>query len=412
MADKFHVVQTQVTDLAHNLSLVERACSQHVKAIEHLSNPAPAALRERLPFPSRFISGSGESETQTLALLGLSEFFVQVFTHFNAHGRELSELHRKIDQGDDKWRVEARSIITQLQQEYSTLSALADDGTLGHTKSQAPKKIAQLLAKGKVGKGDQKKLAKFVADATADRQKSETKSAQSQIMHVFITKMQCFKVLVDRIRPFCHTQRRILTETVSAFRETTERLAAAVQTSTAEFRESSRRLDFHADFTAFVRESKLIRYDLLCSPFKPIDVSHPVFVDIATKIQIAVPPIYPVGLAKVVRDHVSTASNQLSVTQGRYVLLMETIAEKWVYVSNPLTRVMGYVPKACVESVAPALAVVLRSPDPGQEVIMQCGDYVAVLEIGEGGDRALCKVITTKGEALTVPRDLLGVIYE
>jgi hypothetical protein len=127
---------------------------------------------------------------------------------------------------------------------------------------------------------------------------------------------------------------------------------------------------------------------------------------------IAVPPIYPVGLAKVVRSHVTSADDQLPVTAGRYVLLMETIARKWVYASNPLTRDMGYVPSICLKAVSPALAVVLRVHDSGENVIMQCGDYVAVLEIGEGGDRALCKVVTTKGEAVVVPRDLLGIIYE
>jgi hypothetical protein len=266
--------------------------------------------------------------------------------------------------------------------------------------------------KDKLGKGDQKKLAKFVTDATSDRHRSENKDSQEHVNEAFGRKIDDLRVLFDRMKPICHMQRRILGATIAAIQATTQQLAEALHTSAQQLKKLRERIDFRADFAAFVQQSNLIRYDLLCNQFQPIDVSHSVFADIALKIQIAVPPITPIGLARVVRDHVTSAPNQLSVTAGRYVLLMETITRKWVFVANPLTRVMGYIPSVCVKEVAPALAVVLRAPDSEDLVNIWCGDYVAVLNIREGGEMADCKIETTKGESLTVPRDLLGIIYE
>jgi hypothetical protein len=289
---------------------------------------------------------------------------------------------------------------------------MADGESLCATKSQALKKVAQLLTKGKLGKGDQKKLAKFVADAAADRHRPENKVAQEQTMDAFARKATELRTVLEHFDPIYHTQRRVLTAVIAAIQGTSRQLANALHKSARRLRKSRKRINFQEDFSAFVQRSNLIRYDLLCNPFQPIDVAHPVFADIAPKIQIAVPPISPVGLAKVVRDHITSASNQLSVTEGRYVLLMEAITRKWVFVSNPLTRVMGYVPSICLKAVAPALAVVVRTPGAEEQVNVQCGDYVAVLNIEDGGEKAPCSIVTIKGESKIMPRDLLGVIYE
>jgi hypothetical protein len=73
---------------------------------------------------------------------------------------------------------------------------------------------------------------------------------------------------------------------------------------------------------------------------------------------------------------------------------------------------MGYVPNGCLEAVAPALAVVLGVPDFEEQFDVQCGDYVAVRQVGEGGEKAPCNIVTTRGKDMVVPRDLLGIIYE
>jgi hypothetical protein len=324
MGDKFQLMRTEATELAQNLSHMTKACKQHMKAVQHVSAPSPP-LRQRLTIPSPLISGWGESETQQLALVSLSDFFGDVFTQLKAHGADLSIRFVQIEKGDSKWRSDARSTLARLQEECLGLSAMADGDSLCTTKSQAPKKVAQLLTKGKLGKGDQKKLAKFVAEAAADRHLPENRTAQEQTMDAFARKTTELRLVLEHFGPICHTQRRVLTAVIAAIQGTSRQLADALHKSARRLRKSRKRINFEADFSAFVQRSNLIRYDLLCNPFPPIDVSHPVFADITPKIQIAVPPISPVGLAKVVRDHVTSASNQLSVTSGRYVLLMEAI---------------------------------------------------------------------------------------
>jgi hypothetical protein len=282
MDDKFHVVCTQAAELAQSLAHVNMICSKHVEAVDRHFGHSPQPLFQCLDFPSLFISGSGESDTQYLALCGLSRFIEQVFRHFKIHGSNLSFRLKQIDQGYDKWKEEAKSILSTLQQLCMSLSLLEDPDRVAPARSQAPKKVAQLLAKGKLGKGDQKKLAKFVADAAADRARRDNRSAYSQIMHVFAGKTEEFKGLLEQMTPVCHMQRRILAEVISALQGTTRQLVEALRASVQELRDSSRHIDFRADFTSFVQRSNLIRYDLLCSPFEPISFSHPVLADIAT----------------------------------------------------------------------------------------------------------------------------------
>ena len=59
-------------------------------------------------------------------------------------------------------------------------------------------------------------------------------------------------------------------------------------------------INFESDFNHFVDEKRLIRYDLKCDPFKPIDMSHPVFNNFEpSKIHniLAVPPVYTILMA-------------------------------------------------------------------------------------------------------------------
>jgi hypothetical protein len=186
--------------------------------------------------------------------------------------------------------------------------------------------------------------------------------------------------------------------------------AAALHEAARRLRERAEAVDFRADFGAFVEQSKLIRYDMICGDFVPVDVSHPVFADIDTRLQIDVPPIYPVGIARVVDDFIADGTDQISVVAGKYVLLMETITEGWVFVSNPLTRAMGYIPGRCVEAVGRALAVVVEAPRGlGDNVYVQLGDYVAVTG---GEEESKYNVITTRGEELSMLKDTLGIIHE
>jgi hypothetical protein len=223
-------------------------------------------------------------------------------------------------------------------------------------------------------------------------------------------KAESFRGSLAKIAPICHAQRRALTHITGALQDASCELAAALRETARGLRERAAAVDFRADFGRFVEASKLIRYDIVCDNFPPVDVSHPVFADIDTRLGIVVPPMYPVGIGRVVDDFVAKGADQLSVVTGKYVLLMETITDGWVFASNPLTRVMGYIPGHCVEAVGRAIAVVLKVPRLlVDNVHIQLGDYVAVMGSGE---TPAYEILTTRGEQLSVPKDTLGIIYE
>jgi hypothetical protein len=254
------------------------------------------------------------------------------------------------------------------------------------------------LARGKLGKSDTKKLSKLVAEAVADRRRLNCRAAQERLLRSVREKAESFRASLAKVAPVCHARRRTLVDITAAVQEASRDLTTMLHEAARRLRERAAAVDFRADFGAFVQQSKVIRYDMVCEDFVPVDVSHPVFADIDTRLHVEVLPIYPVGIARVVDDFVADRTDQISVGAGKYVLLMETITEGWVFVSNPFTRAMGYIPGRCVEAVGRALALVVKAPNGlGDNVYVQLGDYVAVTH---GEEEFKYNVITTRGEEL------------
>jgi hypothetical protein len=213
---------------------------------------------------------------------------------------------------------------------------------------------------------------------------------------------QGYDVLAERIR--------ILRCSFAVVQEQRSTLAKQMRDFAKGVRCSAAAIDFATDFSTFVANHRIIRYDLRINPFTPVDSSHPAFADVDTRIRNILPPVYPVSIARIGASFVAESQQELSCIAGKYLLLMDMPAESWVLAMNPLTRVMGYVPSSIVKEVGSGLALFVDEPDtavlpPGVRVSR--GDYVSV--IGGTGEENVT-VITTKGETFAAPKDLLAIL--
>jgi hypothetical protein len=215
---------------------------------------------------------------------------------------------------------------------------------------------------------------------------------------------QGYQVFADRIRA--------LRCSLAVVKEQYAMLAIQMRDFAKGVRQSAAAIDFTPDFSKFVANHKIIRYDLRINPFKPVHSSHPAFADVDTRIRNILPPIYPISLARITGVFVAESQQELSCIPGKHLLLMDRRASVWVLAMNPLTRVMGYVPSKVVEEVGNGLALFIDEPEatlvpPG--VRISRGDYVSVVSV-DGRNEETVSVITTKGETVSVPKDLLAIL--
>jgi hypothetical protein len=119
------------------------------------------------------------------------------------------------------------------------------------------------------------------------------------------------------------------------------------------------KLDFCADFDAFTERMNSVNFDLPDLEFEPYSKASPGFAG-QPPLQVPVPLDYPIGMAKIVCDHCAARANQIRIKVGTSIFLMEAITQDWVYVLNPNTLIIGFVPAFCLDPVCCGLAVMLR----------------------------------------------------
>jgi hypothetical protein len=179
-----------------------------------------------------------------------------------------------------------------------------------------------------------------------------------------------------------------------------ERVAEYCASSAQAIKHESETIDFVNDFTSFVNDTHLIRYDLRELEF---EVVQPAGLEAYPAIELEIAPVYPIGLAHLVRDHVADGENQLSCTAGKSVFVMEPPDQKWVFVMNPITLESGFIPRLCLEKVGHALAVILK-----EQGTLDFGECVAILD---DSSPISCKVESVFGERLVVLKVHLNVIF-
>jgi hypothetical protein len=138
-------------------------------------------------------------------------------------------------------------------------------------------------------------------------------------------------------------------------------------------------------------------------PFVPVDLSHPAFEDIDTRINVAVPPLFPVALGIMEDKFDAEGLREISRGEGQYVLLLEKKMDEWVLAMIPESREIGHVPSDFVREIGAQLGVLLESP---AGVMLGKGEYLAV--VGNATEQTLT-VVTEKGETMEIRKDIVGI---
>ena len=270
-------------------------------------------------------------------------------------------------------------------------------------KSEKVQKKADKASEKKSAKSLRKLMEKVVAA------RAEHAASRAQMLDRGCASFSDFQSSVSVVRDACCGRVTAMKRGFDLVKDEYSRLAQRLRNCGASLKEKAEKIDFRSDFEKFVAETKIIRYDLECLPFESVDTSHPAFAGIETRINVAVPPLYPLALAKVVHSFAPENANEIACTKGKYVLLMEKADEEWVFVQNPVTNAMGYAPSACFEEVGDTIGVFIEQPDAEtvRDARVSLGDYVAV--IGNAKDDKLV-VVTTRGLTTSVDSKVIGII--
>ena len=300
---------------------------------------------------------------------------------------------------------EAKAAIADVEKNAAVIENIVTEmiPTIAKKAEKIQKKADKAIEKRQSGKH----LRKLMDKVTTARREL----APSQ--HSMIDKgTRTFAELEKRanvVRDVCTERVNAMTNGFNAVKDEYSKFAQTLRNCGRSLQEQAAKIDFRSDFQEFVADTGLIRYDLECLPFESVDTSHPVFAGIDTRINVAVPPLYPLGLAKVVNSFAPENPNEIACTKGKFMLLMENADEPWVFVQNPVTNAMGYAPSACFEQVGDQIGVFIEQPDEklASEATVALGDYVAI--VGKTNEDKLA-VVTTRGIATTVDSKIVGII--
>jgi hypothetical protein len=181
-----------------------------------------------------------------------------------------------------------------------------------------------------------------------------------------------------------------------------KRLGDAVACAGRALRQVATTIDFPCDFTEFVRQEDL----------KWVDVSPPPFERFKFASRFACPDVivierftivyFPVGMARAKADFTPEAPDELVLTKGTVVWLMQQPKEQWVLAMAKVREQSGFVPTAFVEPIGVALAAVL----PGA-VGVRSGMLVAVIKERPRG-RVLCE--KADGRKIDIAREKLAIL--
>lgn len=185
------------------------------------------------------------------------------------------------------------------------------------------------------------------------------------------------------VKSFC-VRYKFIKKMIKKYQKKTNELITDLTPLVLEMSQKVSEINFQRDFSRFVEEKKIIRYDLKCEAFKPIDMSHPVFNNFEpSKIHniVAVPPVYPILMAKVTNTFTAKYANEITIVKGKMVLLMEPIDDAWVLIKNPFTNQIGFVPAMNLEVIGSALGIITKEALSMDGINLLVGDYVAILKM-------------------------------
>ena len=104
------------------------------------------------------------------------------------------------------------------------------------------------------------------------------------------------------------------------------------------------------DVATLASKAKIFRYELQPKEFQPIKLPESLQdLEIEPKKTISDP--LPLGIARVVRPYDGKDDNQLSLVKGQSVYLLETPSQNWCLSMLPLSKKIGFAPRAAIAPV-------------------------------------------------------------
>lgn len=167
-------------------------------------------------------------------------------------------------------------------------------------------------------------------------------------------------------------------------------------------------LNFQSDFTSFITDNGIVRYDAMDTTFVQYNTLSPAFEGIEVPPLDDEKPIVPIGLARVIKTYQSQGQNETSCTAGNFVYIAEEMDQKWCYVMNTASYKSGFVPTCCLERVSKKFAYVPNDIST-TDGYLPTGDFVAVID--ENNEEQTFRIVTAKGVNMTVKQEELMVIY-
>ncbi|OHS97839.1 hypothetical protein TRFO_09276 [Tritrichomonas foetus] len=171
--------------------------------------------------------------------------------------------------------------------------------------------------------------------------------------------------------------------------------------------DKSHKIDWESDFNLYVKENKMMHYDITDLEFIPINTSNPAFYGIDTTIKVNIAPVYPISMALVIEDYIACGLNETSCKKGKNILLMEDVDDDWCYVMNPNTFITGFVPSLCLKKISNTFGIVIREIPNDSSISI--GSFVAILN--EDNDKNHFLVETTVKQQINIPKALVGITY-
>jgi len=231
--------------------------------------------------------------------------------------------------------------------------------------------------------------------------RAETAKTRAPIRSQAQLSINTYRQAVSSVRESFVARNVALRIVFDAVQSSMSRISGRLRESAAAVARANDTFNFVNDFTAFVSETKIVRYDMPDLEFKPFE---PKVTEIQwPKAEVSITPVYPMGLAKCVADYYASGANQLSCKVGKSLFLMEPTDSDWVLVLNPITLMSGWVPSYCLEVIGRGLGVILK-----EQPNVSVGDCVAILD-----DSQLANFVveTAFGQQITVSKGAVGIIH-
>ena len=147
--------------------------------------------------------------------------------------------------------------------------------------------------------------------------------------------------------------------------------------------ESVDSIEFKGDFSSYIRNNKIIRYDFRNRPFEFVNTDSVAFEGIEKPTLTYFPNAFPMALA--LSNISPEGPNEIPFKKGRHIYLLEDPTMDWVHIMDPISKEIGFVPSSHVRKIGNALAVAINDPDPGeiQGISIKCGDLFSVIEVNK-----------------------------